>query len=872
MNTPPDPVVRVAGVPRRTLTVLNTPKSLELAENILDTRERIAEEGRRIADALHPVIGHLSDPALKPRVVGLRRAAHQGRPPRAAEWDPAVRAALPGPLADRIRRWLERRTRCAEQLDTLAAVFQEETHDALAAFRDALAQPRFRQGLLHAGPALDDVLERWLADPAGPPPGTKALVSLARYLTRAAVKTSPHGTFTATGRARWTDHGPWLRTGDLESRSTTAELNLARLRRVADGLLRTHPALRDALRLRCNPTLTVADGTLRLIAPGPGARVTAFPAGDRTPDLLGALEKLDGATPADAGPAVRRFVTAGMLQEDLPLDDQEPCHLDALIAWLTDHAHLVPADTRHALTALRSTLPPAPRAAHHADRRRRARAVRDRLLAVERALCLPAPREPYERRPVHEDSVLDGTVATLARAPWQPLLADLASVGRALAVLDRDLPARYAAAAWLADRYGPRPRIPLLLALHGLREDPSPAAEHVRALLRPGFGVDDTLLRGSPLAAVRRLADHRAATLRALRNGTLPTDAAAPRPSLSLAHYIQPLPGPDGLPRAVLNAVTIGHGHWRGRLDRMRARATGDPGGPGDSGDPGGPGGPGGSAPPPPAARTGKGRIPVDIGGLYASNTNLRHPTLPHAFDHPFTRGAPSGPDRIPLGEVTVRLDPATGLPALRSRRHGDADLIPVHLGLMSPLLLPPPLATLLRLFGDPHTLFRTGHPLLPGPFTEDVPERGFVTLPRLQAGRVVLRRRTWLTRAAAVPRRAPGEPDHEHFLRLQAWRRELGLPTTCFIRTRTPRGGAPDAFADKGYKPVYLDFASPLLVRALTRSLDDPDTVVHIEEALPEPAAHDGNAHDGNAHDGDTPYTSEFVIELPGDFHAPAV
>ncbi|GAA2337438.1 lantibiotic dehydratase [Streptomyces cuspidosporus] len=877
MNTPPDPVVRVAGVPRRTLTVLNTPKSLELAENILDTRERIAEEGRRIADALHPVIGHLPDPALKPRVVGLRRAAHQGRPPRAAEWDRAVRAALPDPLADRIRRWLERRTRCAEHLDTLAAVFQEETHDALAAFRDALAQPRFRQGLLHAGPALDDVLERWLADPAGPAPGTKALVSLARYLTRAAVKTSPHGTFTATGRARWTDHGPWLRTGDLESRSTTAELNLARLRRVADGLLRTHPALRDALSLRRNPTLTVADGTLRLIAPGPGARITAFPAGDRAPDLLGALEKPAGATPADAGPAVRRFVTAGMLQEDLPLDDQEPCHLAALIGWLSDHAHLVPADTRHALTALRSALPPAPRPAHHADRRRRARAARDRLLAVERALRLPAPREPYERRPVHEDSVLDGTVATLARAPWQPLLADLASVGRALAVLDRDLPARYAAAAWLADRYGPRPRIPLLLALHGLREDPSPAAEHVRALLRPGFGVDDTLLRASPLPAVRRLADHRAATLRALRNGTLPTEAAAPRPPLSLAHYIQPLPGPDGLPHAVLNAVTVGHGHWRGRLDRMRARATGGPGGSGSSGGPvgsggpGGPGGPGGSVPPPPAARTGPGRIPVDIGGLYASNTNLRHPTLPHAFDHPFTRGAPSGPGRIPLGEVTVHLDPATGLPVLRSPRHGHADLIPVHLGLMSPLLLPPPLATLLRLFGDPHTLFRTGHPLLPGPFTEDVPDRGFVSLPRLQAGRVVLRRRTWLTRAAAVPRRVPGEPDHEHFLRLQAWRRELGLPTTCFIRTRTLRGEAQDAFADKGYKPVYLDFASPLLIRALTRSLDDPDTVVHIEEALPETSAHDGHAHDGQAPD-DTPYTSEFVIELPGDFHAPAV
>ncbi|MEU5647112.1 lantibiotic dehydratase [Streptomyces milbemycinicus] len=876
MNTPPDPVVRVAGVPRSTLAVLNTPKSFELAEHILQTRAQVAEEGRRIADALHPVIGALLEPALKPRVIGLRRAVHQGRSPRAAEWNTDVRAALPGPLAGRIRDWLDRRAQCGEHAESLAAVLQEETHDSLAALREALAHPRFRQGLLHATPELDDVLERWIAAPGHPTPGTKALVSLARYLSRAAVKTSPQGTFTATGQARWTAHGPWLHTGDLERRTTTAELNLARLRRIADGLLRAHPALRDTLRLRLNPALTVADGTLRLLAPGPGARVTAFPAVDRTPRLLDTLSNLDGATVVEAGPGVRRFVATGILQVDLPLDDLEPCHLDALITWLTDNGPTdngpidngptdngftdnsptdngpsALQDTLDALAALRSALPRRPRPADHAERRHQARAARNWLLAVERALRLPAPGEPYERRPVHEDSVLDGTAVTLGHGPWRPLLADLASVGRALAVLDRDLPARYAVAAWLAERHGPHPHVPLLLVLHELREDPSPTAKHVRALLRPGFGVDDTLLRDSPLPVLRRLTDHRATVLQALRAGELPTGVAAPRPPLSLAHYIQPLPGPDGRPRAVLNAVTVGHGHWQGRLDRMRARAADGPV-------------PLSPAPPPspaPDARTGRGRIPVDIGGLYASNTNLRHPTLPHAFDHPFTRGARNGPGRIPLGEVSVRLDRATGLPALRSPRC-EADLVPVHLGLMSPLLLPPPLATLLRLFGDPHTLFRIGHPLLPGPFADDVPDRGVVSLPRIEAGRVVLRRRSWLTRAGSVPRRTPGERDHEHFLRLLAWRRELGLPASCFVRTRAPGNHGADAFTDKGYKPAYIDFASPLLTTAFTRSLGSPDTVVHIEEALPDPVAPDG----------DTPYTSEFVIELPGDFHEPAV
>ncbi|MDX3229032.1 hypothetical protein [Streptomyces sp. ME19-01-6] len=40
----------------------------------------------------------------------------------------------------------------------------------------------------------------------------------------------------------------------------------------------------------------------------------------------------------------------------------------------------------------------------------------------------------------------------------------------------------------------------------------------------------------------------------------------------------------------------------------------------------------------------------------------------------------------------------------------------------------------------------------MPGPFADDVPDRGVVRLPRIEAGRVVLRRRAWLTRAAAVP------------------------------------------------------------------------------------------------------------------------
>ncbi|MFC8246929.1 lantibiotic dehydratase [Streptomyces chartreusis] len=837
MKSLPDPVVRVAGVKPSALAALRTPRSHQLAESVLTARDEIAEEGRRIADDLHRVIGELTDPALRPRLIGLRRAAHQSRAPRSAEWDDSVRSALTGPVAARVQRWIDAREECAERAASLADVLGRETRDSLVALRDTLKDPRFRQGLLHASPGLDDVLQRWLAAPAGTMPATKALVSLARYLSRATVKTSPQGAFTATGQARWTDRSGWLWTGDLERRLIVAELNLARLRRIVDALLRGYPALRDTLSLRTNPALNISAGTVRLITPGSGARVAAHPAPDPLPS---ALAGVDGVALADAGSGVRRFVTAGLLQADVPPDDLDACPLESLVSWLNASGSVVPDETVGALAALGTALRQHPGSTDHAALRSHDRLVRDRLDAMETRLGLGPPDEPYARPPFHEDSVFEHEIAMLGRKEWQPLLTDLASVGAALAVLDRDLPARHAAAAWFTERYGPNASTPLLVLLHDLQEDRSSSAQRVRDLLHPGFGVDEKLLWDSPLSVLHRLADQRAEVLRALTNGRPPTSAQAPRPPLSLAYYVQPLPGPDGRPGAVVNVVTVGHGHWQGRLDRIGTRADGR------------------ELPASPAPRGTESRIPVDIGGLYASNTNLRYRTLPYHFDHPFTRGPRDAPGRIPLGEVTAYLDATSGLIALRAPSC-DADLVPVHLGLMSPLLLPPPLTTVLRLFGDPHTLLRTGHPLLPGPFTDEVPQHGVLELPRIELGRVVLRRRGRLTRARAVPRREPGESEHSHLLRLLAWRRKLGPPERCFVRTRVPGPQERDTFADKGYKPAYVDFASYLLTTAFTRSLGDPDTVVHMEESLPDPADTQGA----------TPYTAEFIVELPGDFHA---
>jgi hypothetical protein len=93
-------------------------------------------------------------------------------------------------------------------------------------------------------------------------------------------------------------------------------------------------------------------------------------------------------------------------------------------------------------------------------------------------------------------------------------------------------------------------------------------------------------------------------------------------------------------------------------------------------------------------------------------------------------------------------------------------------------------------------------------------------TGPRLTVGRTVLRRASWLTRAAEQPRETAGLAD---------WARELGLPRRVFCRP----SGEP--------KPVYVDFQSAALTRNLHRMLGraaatDPDATVRFSEMLPNP------------------------------------
>ncbi|GAA0550985.1 lantibiotic dehydratase [Chitinophaga japonensis] len=106
----------------------------------------------------------------------------------------------------------------------------------------------------------------------------------------------------------------------------------------------------------------------------------------------------------------------------------------------------------------------------------------------------------------------------------------------------------------------------------------------------------------------------------------------------------------------------------------------------------------------------------------------------------------------------------------------------------------------------------------------------------------VVIRRKGWLVKTAAVPEQQQGETDAAYFLRLQGWRERHGLPEHVFLFLKSPyikaQPGAQSRLQRDDYKPQYICFTQPLLVILLKKLLGRAGAYCYLEEMLPH-AAH---------------------------------
>jgi len=136
-------------------------------------------------------------------------------------------------------------------------------------------------------------------------------------------------------------------------------------------------------------------------------------------------------------------------------------------------------------------------------------------------------------------------------------------------------------------------------------------------------------------------------------------------------------------------------------------------------------------------------------------------------------------------------------------------------------------------------------------------PDQDQVTfVPRLVVGALVAARATWTAPHHLLPRADASAS--EFFFRLLAWREGKGLPREVYFNsTQTQvKTGEDEPLMFKWRKPMFLDFESPLTVRALQRLLRMSRAAVLFTEALP---ARD----DTIVSVGDARYVSEISFEM---------
>lgn len=862
----PSFVVRVAGLPMEVLRRLRCEATSGAIDELLDLQDRLRVEGEQLSQALYDVVGTVEDRTVRGRLVTLRRCVYQARPPRPGVLDDGVWAVLPADLAPRIATWQRR----LAQRDALRARAEATCEAESAQMRLVLAEVAsddwFQQGLVLASPDLYAELVKWLATGPGARPDEALEASLAKYLGRAAAKTTPYSTFTSLAEGRWTPGGPhpvrcagaWTRRSAVEPAVRIA-LHLRRE-------LASWPEIKPHVQLRVNPSIT-QDGTMlrflarpRSVLPQGSSEAVVELAMTPTlrrvleviraaPDpchapLAAALAALDPTSgTAEVTAYLDHLVDVGLLEAQLDVADQSLHHLGELSDALAGcTGHRVDA-IRELLDRLRAQLAQLADSKGAPQRSASAGAVGELLQALYTQLgWTPRGFDVPVKNAVFEDTVVAGLDYRFALPDWAGVLDDLRLLAGLSGLYDRFLPPRLALAAFFADRYGPGSRIGFLQWCRAVYDEGRRPGADLGAIRNQPWlattGGLDTLDRIKKLQ--RQITAHvctapvdQAGIRRLDRRALSEFVAALPefvQPRDSVAFYGQPMIR-NGTPYFVLNNTDAGFRRAHARWQRFAARAHGDaratPGLPADSG-----------------------AVYADVATIGSSNLNLRRSPAPYEITYPGSVSKRPAAEQIHLNDLDVVHDATTDRLRLVWRSRGD-QVVPLHLGTLVDWALPWTYRLLMQAFGV-STFCQLPQRLSGLSFL--IHSQGVRRLPRLCLGNVVIARATWVVGSGDAPLRAKSESASSHLIRLTRWLAEHGIPRQCFVRAATAAGASTSL--GKNRKPCYVDFSSQVFLRVFAQIAAQPDLMLVFQEVLP--TDDDLLVTDGNAG-----YASECVFEL---------
>lgn len=882
-------MLRVAGLPVSAVHRLRSPDARGWAGQVLAAEQEVALLAAELNDPLTLLVKATEDGAGRRAVLALRREVFNDRLPRDPEAVRRLAASLAaGPHPDTapgadagpdaataglLLRWLDARLRLERLRQAGGPLVDRELAAARAHLRDLAGEDRLRLALALASPTLAGQLDAFIADPA-PVPDKRARKkerSLLAYLYRTACKTSPFSTFTAVAEGAFTAAaGSEVRTGGRWT--SHPRLNVVVLARLAD-LVAADPARRADLPVTLSAGWEVDEDRIRYVrrsvtAGDDSAAVSFDAAHDRLFFLRnsGTLERMTalfrerprlryaqltawltaetGAAGQDAERYTATLLDLGILQmtgldTDVHTADPLRSFAAALRAldrgWADAAADRLDAAARHVDRYGR---------ADAAGRRALLAALRADLLAVQSDLGAEHPALPQTL--LYEDVTEDAVTADLDE--WTRLAAEpLHELAGIMPAFDVALPQRLTLKGFFLARYGRGGRCEDLLRLvHDFHEDIFSQYLQFTSTKSPwaadGSHAPEENWLGMPeVAALDRA---RAEFTRRMRQAwaahpdghpelrldeaavTAVGDELGPlgRPFAPHSHFLQ-LARRTGDPLVVLNNSYGGLAFPFTRFTHCFDDATPDA--------------------PPAAADTGltarlreqlrawqpPGAVFAEItAGSATTNLNLHGRLTDFEIVCPGETSTAPPDARIDLDDLYAEHDPDADRLVLRSRRLG-AEVIPLYLGYLVPMVLPEVPRTLLLLSPTSRASFDVWRGVPEAPARDGVTAR-----PRVRHRSVVLHRRSWTAAPGALPQRAKGDDEAACYLRWQRWRHEHGLPDRVFATVHEQSDPAAGGFGAVfgGSKPQYVDFDSPLSLIALDALTGGGTHKTVFEEMLP--------------------------------------
>ncbi|MCT4353371.1 lantibiotic dehydratase family protein [Streptomyces sp. Je 1-79] len=873
-------VLRVAGLPVETVRELRCPDSRRWADEVAEAADALGRAGEAVGDLLHDLIGRTGegDEGVRRRLLALRRAVFNGRPPQDPDGARELVAGLDAEAGRALAAWLADHRALTERRAVGAALLAEETGRARTALGRRAGEERLRRALLLASPALHAQLDTYVRAVEAAPTVAEAAAavsgkkqrkierSLLSYLYRTVCKTSPFSTFTGVALGEFAEGAE---SGGLAVRVDDEWTGHARLNVVALGRIAETIAA-DPVR-RADLPVSLASGwgrdddrvryVRRWVTAGDDDTAVTF---DAVRDRLfflrrsGTLERLLGlfeergtlrhgevadwlaAEHGTDSDDVERYLGAlldvGMLQ--VPGLRTEVHDTDPLRAFQASLRAVERPWADELVAALDGPVSLVDRFAHAApaDRPALLAALRDGLREIQLSLGADEGRVP--QTVLYEDAAA-GTATGLDADAWARLAAGpLARVERVLPAFDLTLPQRLILKGFFLARHGRGGRCDDLLKLvHDFHEDFFEQYMSFTAK-RTTFDTDGRYvpeenwlgqpeLKALDTARMSFVERMRSLWRESTSGGTdeivlddaFMAEVANELDGLAphfapMSHHIQLADRTGGPPLLVLNRS---YGGLSFPFSRFTHCFEGLAERLLEGSD---------SVVPP-------GAVLAEVtGGPVTSNLNLHGRLTPYEIVCPGETGTLEPEYRIGLDDLSVVHDERTDRLVLRSARLG-RDVVPVYLGYLVPLALPELARTLLLL--SPTSMAPLN---VWGGVPEGEPVAGVTSRPRVRHGALVLARRSWSAPASVLPLRAAGggdgrdgsAADAEWFLGWHRFRRAHGLPDRVFATVSD--SGARGA---TGAKPQYLDFDSALSLAAFEALLKSAEARVVFREALPD-------------------------------------